>query len=149
MLIQRGMRDRLDKYLDINSNIHISMSVSGSAVYDFCCFGVDGNGKLSDDRYMVFYNQTQSPNSEIAYASINNGANFTINLSKLPTNINKLVFTVSIDGNGTTGNISTHNLSFKQGANTPLEMSLSGRDFRSEKAIISIEIYKKILGDLQ
>ena len=58
MELKRGMRDRLDKYLNLNSTIEAEMTISGSGVYDFCCFGVDMSDKLSDDRYMIFYNQT-------------------------------------------------------------------------------------------
>jgi len=119
------------------------MNVFGSAVYDYCCFGVDGAGKLSDDRYMVFYNQPLSPNNEIKYIASNNGAKFTINLSKLASSINKLVFTVSIDGIGTMGDISSHKIVFRQGRDTSIEMTLGGKDFHSEKAIISVEVYKK------
>ncbi len=143
MNIQRGFRDKLDKYVKLNNNILVQMNISGGAVYDYCCFGVDINDKLSDDRYMVFYNQPQSPNSEICYSSQGNGALFNINLSKLPAGINKLVFTVSIDGNGTMETISSHTLVIKQNNVPAMEMTLSGSDFHSEKAIISIEIYKK------
>lgn len=143
MNIQRGMRDKLDKYLAINKDFEVEMSVIGSAVYDFCCFGVDGAGKLSDDRYMVFYNQPTSPNNEIKYFGGNGSAKYSINLGKLPASINKLVFTVSIDGNGTMGNISSHSLIIRQGRNSTVDMTLNGKDFHSEKAIITIEIYKK------
>lgn len=143
MIIQRGMRDKLDKYLNPNKDFEVEMNVCGSAVYDYCCFGVDEAGKLSDDRYMVFYNQPQSPNKEIKYSTNNNGAKFTINLSKLASSINKLVFTVSIDGSGTMGDISSHKIVFRQGMSASVEMALAGRDFHTEKAIISVEIYKK------
>ena len=69
MKIQRGFRDKLDKYADINNDLTVSMSVNGSADYDFCCFGVNEAGKRADDRYMIFYNQTQSPQNEIVYSS--------------------------------------------------------------------------------
>ena len=143
MMIQRGMRDKLDKYLNSSKDFEVEMIVSGTAVYDYCCFGVDGAGKLSDDRYMVFYNQPLSPNNEIKYIASNNGAKFTINLSKLASSINKLVFTVSIDGTGTMGDISLHKIAFRQGRDTSIEMTLGGKDFHSEKAIISVEVYKK------
>ncbi|NCB70390.1 MAG: hypothetical protein EOM45_01220 [Clostridia bacterium] len=142
-MIQRGMRDKLDKYLNSSKDFEVEMIVSGTAVYDYCCFGVDGAGKLSDDRYMVFYNQPLSPNNEIKYIASNNGAKFIINLSKLASCINKLVFTVSIDGTGTMGDISSHKIAFRQGRDTSIEMTLGGKDFHSEKAIISVEVYKK------
>ncbi len=143
MNIQRGFRDKLDKYINPGMDIEVEMSVNGGAVYDFCCFGVDAAGKLSDDRYMVFYNQTQSPGREICYRASGNGANFTVNLNRLPASVNKLVFTVSIDGNGTMGNIVSHILNIKQNGQTVATMPLSGQDFHTEKAIIAIEIYRK------
>ena len=143
MNMQRGFRDKLDKYANLNQEIVIEMKVNGSSVYDYCCFGVDGNNKLSDDRYMVFYNQMTSPSNEITYTAEGNGAIFALQLNRLPASINKLVFTVSIDGNGTMGNIMSHTVYLKQNQNVFADMTLSGSDFHSEKAIISIEIYKK------
>lgn len=143
MNLQRGMRDKLDKYLNTNQPIEVTMDVQGSAVYDYCCFGVDSAGKLSDDRYMVFYNQTSSPRNEISYSMNGRSAKFNVNLGALPPNIQKLVFTVSIDGNGTMGDISSHNVVIRQGYGESLNLNLSGSDFQKEKAIIAIEIYKK------
>ena len=143
MNLQRGMRDKLDKYLNVSQPFEVTMDVQGSAVYDYCCFGVDSGGKLSDDRYMVFYNQTASPNREISYSVNGRGAKFSVNLNALPASIQKLVFTVSIDGNGTMGDIASHTVNIRQGYGDSLDLSLSGSDFQREKAIISIEIYRK------
>jgi stress response protein SCP2 len=60
MKAQRGTRDKLEKYFDLKKPLKIKLQIRGSAVYDFTCFGVDANEKLSDDRYMIFYNQTSS-----------------------------------------------------------------------------------------
>ncbi len=143
MILQRGMRDKLDKYFNTSQPIEITMDVQGNAVYDFCCFGVDKAGKLSDDRYMVFYNQTTSPQNEIIYSYSGHVARFTINLSNLLSTIQKLVFTVSIDGGGIMGDITSHNVTVRQGYGESLDLNLSGSDFQREKAIISIEIYRR------
>lgn len=143
MELLRGMRDRLDKYVDIDSEICINMCTTGSAVYDFCCFGIDKEGKLSDDRYMIFYNQLVSPADEIRFVSGNNSSEFYIQLAKLPMSIDKLVFTVSIDGNGTMGEITKHNFQLSQNNVIQMTMELLGTDFNMEKAIISIELYRK------
>lgn len=143
MNIQRGTRDKLDKYVDLNQNVEVLMNVAGSSVYDYSCFGVDEAGKLSDDRYMVFYNQVQSPNGEVVYSADGQGAKFVLKLAQLPTSINKLVFTVSIDGNGTMGDITSHVVSIGQNGQQLIELRMSGNDFHSEKAIIAIEIYKR------
>ena len=67
MQIQRGQRGKLEEQFDINMPVEIIMQTTGSAVYDYCCFGVDAANQLSDDRYMVFYNQPRSPQHEITY----------------------------------------------------------------------------------
>ena len=139
MQVERGFRDKLSKYLDTSRSFNVEVSVSGNAVYDYSCFGVDENGQLSDDRYMIFYNQTSSPNGEISYSASASGANFSVNLGQLPDKISRLVFTVSIDGAGTMGEISVHTFSLGQA----LTLLLSGQDFSGERAIISAEIYRK------
>ncbi|MBR1657342.1 MAG: TerD family protein [Synergistaceae bacterium] len=137
MEMVRGFRGKIS-----SEEFTADMSVSGNAVYDFSCFGVDENGKLSDDRYMVFYNQTESPSGEITYTPYANGAKFAVNLSKLPASIAKLVFTVSVDGSGTMGEISSHTAVIESGGEA-MTMRLSGNDFENERAIISVEIYRK------
>ena len=80
----RGWKDKLEKYVNLNEDICVDMQICGNAEYDFCCFGVDREGKLSDDRYMVFYNQRQSPEGELSLEDIGNGVRFKLKLSKLP-----------------------------------------------------------------
>lgn len=143
MNLIRGMRDKLSKYIDVTKDISIRLTIDGTDIYDFCCFGVDSEDILQDDRYMIFYNQLVSPNQEISYQSGNNHADFKINLSALPTFISKLVFTVSIDGVGTMGEITSHHFSLFQDGTTYLELDMSGSQFHQEKAIISVEIYRK------
>ncbi len=143
MNMQRGFRDKLEKYLKLQDSFEVEMSVQGRAIYDYCCFGVDSNSKLSDDRYMVFYNQPFSPKKEISYNRINNSAIFKLNLPLIPSTIKRIIFTVSIDGNGTMGQISNHKVCLKQNDQEVLSLILHGRDFKSEKAIISLEIYLK------
>ena len=143
MEVTRGTRSSLENLFDLNQEIKIKMQISGSAVYDFVCFGVDSANKLSDDRYMVFYNQIKSPNGEITYNKISAGAEFSIKLNSLPNNIQKLVFTASIDGKGTMGEISSHNFSIEQGNREKVTAQFNGKDFSKEKAITSFEIYRK------
>lgn len=137
--LQKGCRDKLDKYINPAESFIVNLKISGPATYDFSCFGVDADSKLSDERYMIFYNQTSSPEKAIIY----NAAGFNIDLAKLPYSINRLVFTASIDGSGTMGEIASHTVTISQNNNIALNMNLSGQDFHSERAIISIEIYHK------
>ena len=143
MQMERGFRGKLDDYLSTGSPLLVRITTNGGAVYDSCCFGVDSADKLSDDRYMVFYNQPVTPGSEIKYTSQGCSAEYTVDLSALPEAISKLVFTVSIDGNGTMGQIESQTIELIQNGQTALSLTMHGSDFQSEKAIIGIEIYRK------
>ena len=139
----RGWKDKLEKYVDLNENIFVDMKIRGNAEYDFCCFGVDSEGKLSDDRYMVFYNQKTTPQKEISITELPDGVRYTLKLSAIPAYINKLVFTVSIDGTQIMGEMESFITKVYQQEAQSLELSLTGGDFAKEKAVIAIEIYRK------
>ena len=143
MQIQRGQRGKLEEQFHINEPIEITMQTTGSAVYDYCCFGVNAADQLSDDRYMVFYNQPRSPQREITHHMDGSRAVFNAVLTQLPDTIQKLVFTVSIDGNGTMGQISQFEVTISQEGCESVVLQLAGTDFAEEKAIISFEIYQK------
>ena len=143
MQIQRGQRGKLEGQFDINMPVTITMQTIGSAVYDYCCFGIDAADQLSDDRYMVFYNQPRTPKSEITHFIDDSRAVYHANLTQLPDSIQKLVFTVSIDGNGTMGQISQFEVAISQEGCEPIVLQLAGTDFAEEKAIISLEVYQK------
>ncbi|WP_314163568.1 VWA domain-containing protein [Lachnoanaerobaculum gingivalis] len=139
----KGWKDKLGNYINLNENIFVDMKAKGNAEYDFCCFGVDGNGKLSDDRYMIFYNQKMSPKAEIKVEDIADGVRYTLNLPTIPDFINRLVFTVSIDGNKTMGEMNSLETKVYQSGAKDIEMTLGGNDFSNEKAVIVMEIYRK------
>jgi tellurite resistance protein TerA len=141
--IQRGFRCKLDDHINAAQEVTIDITVAGSGVYDYTCFGVDSNNKLPDERYMVFYNQTNSPNNEIVLSQNGNTASYRIQLAKLPTTVQKLAFTISIDGNGTMRDISKLSVQIKQSGKMKLSLDLIGNDFQQEKAVIAIEIYRK------
>ncbi|WP_455035484.1 VWA domain-containing protein, partial [Lachnoanaerobaculum gingivalis] len=139
----KGWKDKLENHVNINEKIFVDMKAKGNAEYDFCCFGVDGNGKLSDDRYMIFYNQKTSPKAEVSEEDIADGVRYTLNLPTIPDFINRLVFTVSIDGNKTMGEMNSLETKIYQFGAKDIEMTLGGNDFSNEKAVIVMEIYRK------
>ena len=143
MQFVRGARAKLDDILDPAKPFRVIMHTDGCAVYDTCCFGVDGAGKLSDDRYMVFYNQPVSPGNALSMSNEGGDTIYTVDLAKLPASVVRLVFTVSIDGAGTMGEVAAHRVGISQDSTVRAELSLSGSDFSREKAIIDIEIYNK------
>ena len=142
MEVQKGMRDKLSKYVDLNQTIEVTLRVTGRAVYDFCCFGVGNDNKLTDDRYMIFYNQTASPDRAITYTPLG-GAVFRIDTRRIPESVQKLVFTVSIDGEGTMGEIESHELMIGNIGGDSLTAKFPGDTFAGEKAVITAEIYRR------
>ena len=80
----RGFRGKLGDSIQLNQPFQVHMKTLGNAEYDSCCFGVDADNQLSDDRYMIFYNQLRSPNGEIICNSSGNFSDYMVNLSALP-----------------------------------------------------------------
>lgn len=105
---------------------------------DIACFGLDVNDQLSDDRYMVFYNQKSSPGGEVALEIADGKSTFTTDVSRLPDTINKLVFAASIGGEGTMRKLGSSSMHLGSTA-----FLFSGADFQNEKAVIIGEIYKR------
>lgn len=58
--LSRGQKWPLPPAVADTVEIVIQLGLPGRTV-DLCCFGLDPQGRLSDDRYMVFYNQRRSP----------------------------------------------------------------------------------------
>ncbi|MDE6591693.1 MAG: VWA domain-containing protein [Oscillospiraceae bacterium] len=143
MKIERGFRGKLSDHFDPKLPVRIRMTTAGGAVYDTCCFGLDSGEKLSDDRYMIFYNQPASPANEITYKAQGGAFDYLVDVARLPESVAKLVFTVSIDGDGTMGQISSHSIQIYQGDALVLESVFNGSDFQNERAIIGLEIYRK------
>ncbi|MED4224790.1 TerD family protein [Neobacillus cucumis] len=126
--------------------LQVEIEVKSNFEIDITCFGLSANKKIIDDRYMIFYNQLQSPLHEIQLQDQSSGkGTFQIDLSMLPTSVQCLVFTATIDGNGTMGTISSGRLNIKTSGQTILTYSFNGSDFNNEKAIILTEVYFKDL----
>lgn len=143
MLFVKGMRDKIGNYFDEKNKIEVIMEIDGGTIYEFFCFGVNLENKLFDDKYMIYHGQMQSPNNEIVYVTESQKVKFNIDLEALPIAIQKLIFTVSIDGNGVMSEIITHKVTLFQKDSESVIMNFKGNDFLAEKTIISVEIYKK------
>ena len=142
----RGQRIKLED-LSLGSpflvSVHLALPKATSM--DISCFGLDAANQLSDDRYFIFYNQRTSPEGSISASGSGNGAleTFSIDLSRLPGTIKKLVFTATIEGNTAMSEIQSGWVRLLTGGSVALEFPLLGTDFKSEKAVILAEIYWK------
>jgi tellurite resistance protein TerA len=134
----RGQKGKLaDLGVGSAFNVDLDISAPGFAV-DVSCFGLDSADKLSDDRYMVFYNQLASPGEAVRLA-LGTPARFSVNLDALPASIAKLVFVAAIDGAQTMRALGSSSLSL----GSALRFPWSGADFGDEKAVIVAEIYRR------
>jgi tellurite resistance protein TerA len=105
---------------------------------DITCFGLDVDDKLSDDRFMVFFNQKSCPADAVTLNISNSKSTFLIDVLRLPDSICKLVFAASISGDGTMRKIGSSSIRLGSTA-----FHFSGADFLDEKAVIVGELYKR------
>ena len=93
----RGQKSKLDDLgCGQSFNVDVELKIGGTSA-DVSCFGLDASERLSDDRYMVFYNQLASPGDAVKLTISGDRSSFAVNLAALPESISKLVFTAAID----------------------------------------------------
>lgn len=118
--------------------VDVDINAPGLSV-DVSCFGLDAQDKLSDDRYMVFYNQLASPEGAVRLELGGSVSRFAVNLDTLPASIAKLVFVAAIDGAQTMRALGASHLRI----GSAVDVVLSGADFGDEKAVIVAELYRR------
>lgn len=125
--------------------VGLAISSPSNLTFDISCFGVDDSNKLSDDRYFIFFNQKTSPCGSLSSLGARNDdqEQFCVDLSRLPSTIRKLVFVVTIDGDGVMSQIRDGYLRLLDQTTELTRFAFSGSDFKDEKAIIVGEIYFK------
>lgn len=117
--------------------IVLNIAAQGMEV-DIACFGLDAHDQLSDDRYMVFFNQKSCPGGGVVLEIGDGKSTFSTDVSRLPDSIHKLVFAASISGAGTMRQLGSSSLQLGSAL-----FPFSGGDFQDEKAVIVGEVYKR------
>lgn len=141
MDLQKGQKIKVsDLTKDGRLQIDLSAKIATGEV-DITCFGVDGQNKLSDDRYFIFYNQTSSPEGAISMWVNGETTSFQLDLFRLPDFIEKLVLTAAVEADNMK-QLSNGRM-VVSGDGKSAEFAFNGNDFTTEKAIIVAEIYKK------
>ncbi|MDR0547815.1 MAG: TerD family protein [Deltaproteobacteria bacterium] len=127
-------------------NISISLDWNQSSDVDIACFGLDDQGRLSDDQYFIFYNQKKSPEGAIELVSQAKAkADFVVDLERLPAKIRRLTFTVAVDGSTPISALGQSRLTIAEAAgdSPALTFNFQGADFTKEKAIMLLDVYFK------
>ena len=133
------------KLSDLTSSQHFTIQIDlGGFNADLSCFGLDERGQLSNDQYFIFYNQPDSPERAISSSGDLTGgkATFTIDLSRLPSSIRKLVFTLTLDA-GSVAYLTTGSLILQDSRGEQARFTFCGADFGRERALMLLEVYFK------
>ena len=87
---QKGEKAKLSD-LTPGTDLTVGVSLTGGSneAFDVSLFGVDAAGQLSDDRYMIFYNQRTSPEGALTATGPAGGETevFQLRLAQLPGTI--------------------------------------------------------------
>lgn len=122
--------------------LQIAPAASGLAL-DFACFALGADGRLLEDRYMVFFNQPSSPCGGVNLGRVDAAEGFVFQLERLPAAVERLVVTASIDGAGSMAQLNAGSLRLLGASGEFARFAFSGQDFASEQAVMLGEIYRK------
>ncbi|MGW2690495.1 TerD family protein [Streptomyces sp. NPDC001296] len=142
---QRGHKARISD-LTAGTDLYVGVQISGPGLtFDISCFGLDGDERLSDDRYFVFFNQPKSPEEAIQLLGPQAGdtESFRITLDRVPPQIQKLSFTATLDGTGQMSQIGPGYLRIVAGGEEVARYPFSGAEFSTERAVMLGDFYLK------
>jgi stress response protein SCP2/very-short-patch-repair endonuclease len=145
MQIDKGRRIKISDLFTGDTRFEMELSVTGPGLaIDFACFGLDAAGKLSDERYMTFFNQPKTPCGGVAIApGLDGAACLTFDLDLLPASIERMVLTAAIDGSGSMSQLSAGHVRILRDGQEAAKFAFAGTDFDSERALMLAEIYRK------
>lgn len=146
----RGQKIKLADIIDVSQPLNLDIQLDAPFNLDIASFGLDAQYRLSDERYMTFYNQPITPCQAIQLVSNTPASSrFQINFAKLNQNIEYIVFTLAIDAQQVVGQASMSqlkqakiNLLNAQGIKVA-DFAIGGSVFQQERALMLVEIYKK------
>ncbi|WP_027482481.1 VWA domain-containing protein [Deinococcus pimensis] len=139
--LTRGERRPLSD-LTHQTTVEVSLD-SGLDGADVSVFGLDAERRLRDDRYFQFFNQPESPSSEVTTTSTPNctRADFRVDLARLPQEVARLVFVVTHD-TGPFGAARAGTWVLRAGGQELARYTFDGRDFQAEQAVMIAELYR-------
>ncbi|WP_263165785.1 TerD family protein [Streptomyces sp. SCSIO ZS0520] len=142
---QRGHKAKISD-LTAGTDLYVGVQIAGPGLtFDISCFGLDAAEQLSDDRYFVFFNQPKSPEESLQLLGAQAGdtESFRVTLDKIPSHIQKLSFTATLDGAGQMSQVAPGYLRIVAGGEEVARYSFSGTEFSTERAVILGDIYLK------
>lgn len=141
-MLAKGQRLKIRDVIPAGA-FRVGLAANGLPV-DFACFGLDAAGKLSDERYMTFFNQPRSPCGGVEVCTVQNDpSGFAFKLDSLPASIDRVVVAVSVSGAGSMSKVSSGYLRIVNGDAEVARFAFTGSDFSAEQALMLGEFYRK------
>ncbi|MGF7237127.1 MAG: TerD family protein [Frankia sp.] len=140
----RGQKSQLSA-LTTGTDLYVGIYLDAPGDWDISCFGLDGDGKLSDEEYFVFFNQPNSPEKSIQLlgAQAGDSESFRVTLDRVPDKIERLAFCAALDGPGSAAAIASGYFRLVAGGEEVLRYAFSGVDFTAERAVMIADLYRK------
>ncbi|MEL4444034.1 VWA domain-containing protein [Acinetobacter baumannii] len=141
----RGQKIKLNDILQGHPSFYIQIQYQADFELDIATFGLDSQYRLSDERYMTFYNQPETPCQAVGLLENNTESSyFKVDLQKLPLSIHHLVLTAAIDGHAVMSSVQKITVKIMNLQNQLIaELELNSQLFDQERATMLIEIYRK------
>ncbi|MEU0648851.1 TerD family protein [Streptomyces umbrinus] len=142
---QRGHKAKISD-LTAGTDLYVGVQITGPGLtFDISCFGLDAEEKLSDDRFFVFFNQPKTPEESIQLLGAQAGdtESFRVTLDRIPSQIQKLSFTATIDGAGQMSQVAPGYLRIVAGGEEVARYSFNGGEFSTERAVMLGDFYLK------
>ena len=144
MQLIRGQKLKLSDVLNNSLSFSLATTPPSNLNLDIALFGLDSQGKLSDEAYMIFYNQPQSPCGSLTLTQNDSQiVSFDVNLATLTPQIERLVLTLTIDGHQTMAQLPAMAINLQSQQQTVASFPIDGSMFQQEKALMALELYKK------
>ncbi len=140
----RGQKSQISA-VTAGTDLYVGVHLDAPGDWDISCFGLDVDGKLSNDDYFVFFNQPKSPEESIQLLGAQAGdhESFRVTLDRVPDWIDRLAFCAALDGAGSAAAISSGYFRLVAGGEEVLRYTFSGTDFTAERAVMIADLYRK------
>ncbi|WP_041794191.1 VWA domain-containing protein [Pararhodospirillum photometricum] len=137
MMLSRGTRTPLQTLVG-GSAFSLTWHLRGLGA-EASVFGLDAQGRLADDRYMVFYNQPTSPCAGVRLAAPDR---FEVDVTRLPASLQRLVLVLSVEGPGVFHDVTAGSLVLSAPGHEA-RFDFTGQEFAQERALMLAEVYRK------
>ncbi|MFD8571644.1 TerD family protein [Streptomyces sp. NPDC059639] len=142
---QRGHKAKISD-LTAGTDLYVGVQIAGPGLtFDISCFGLDADERLSDDRYFVFFNQPKTPEESVQLLGAQAGdtESFRVTLDKIPSQIQKLSFTATVDGAGQMSQVGPGYIRIVAGGDEVARYAFNGGEFSTERAVMLGDFYLK------